>query len=583
MTADPASAFPALHEVGQYVLEKKLGHGGMAEVWKARHKVLGAYVAIKFLSPGFAGVPDIERRFLGEGQRQAQLTHPNIVSAVDFLYENGRSYLIMRLIEGEDLDDRLFNLKGPMPLAEALSISGDVLKALDYAHSQHVIHRDIKPSNILLDREGRAYIMDFGIALVMGERRGTRVGSTIGTPQYMSPEQILGARDLDHRADIYSYGCVLYFMLTGKLPYDVAEGDSGTDYAIQSMHLHETAALPRQINPAIPEHVERAVMRCLEKKPENRFNSCLELLSALTAADKGSSSASPKTPAPVTPPSGVRRPIVLPTPAPTPAVLQPYQTPGPQPVPYQEPTQAQKGSRMMLMVSGIALAAIFIVAGVYWYTHRPPDSNDHSTTDSGKGSTASSPERPVQTSGEHHNPQSGPQQQPARSHDDAGAIRGGSDHQASTLPPPQVPAQKSSEPQAGHADKPPTGNGDQPKEASEAPLPRVVENLSGNWTGKYSIDDGNYVRAIRLFLSEQDNNILQGSLRFDPDGSFASSCSVKGVHTPQKSSLYLEITNCRGNSPVNLQNKFLLLIEPGDRAARGIDSKRTGMIEISRP
>ncbi len=351
-------------QVGQYILETKLGQGGMAEVWKARHKVLNKCVAIKFLVPGFAGVPDIERRFLSEGQRQAQLSHHNIVSAYDFIYENQRSYLVMRFIEGESLDDRLYRLRGPMALQDVMSISADVLDALGYAHSQQIIHRDIKPSNILLENSGQAFVMDFGIALVLGERRQTRVGTVIGTPHYMSPEQIVGGDKIDQRSDIYSYGVVLYSMLTGRLPFDVDDSESQTDFVIQTKHLNETPIPPRQLNPKIPEHVERAVLCALEKKPENRFNSCGELLTALRQ-----SAAAPvqKT---VVEPRPVRVTVVEPQPPPQPdprqktVIDQRKQQPTPPP---------KKAGSAVGIIAGVLVTVALAAGGAYWYTHRPKD------------------------------------------------------------------------------------------------------------------------------------------------------------------------------------------------------------------
>ena len=270
------------HQVGQYVLEEKLGEGGMAEVWRARNIVLGNSVAIKFLAQGFAGRPDVEQRFLGEGKRQANLQHSNIVSAFDFLYVDGRSFLVMKYIKGESLDHRLFKLQSSMPLPAVISISKDVLSALDYAHSEGVVHRDIKPSNVLLESSGRAYVMDFGIALFMREQRVTRAGTAIGTPHYMSPEQIIGSKDLDHRSDIYSYGCVLYQMLTEFPPFDFKEGEGDTEYFVKDQHLRQQARPLRELNPNVPEYVEQIVMRCLEKKPADRFQTCHEVMEALS-------------------------------------------------------------------------------------------------------------------------------------------------------------------------------------------------------------------------------------------------------------------------------------------------------------
>ena len=231
-------------QLGTYILEDKLGEGGMAEVWRARNPVLNTYAAVKFLVPRLAGNPDIEKRFLGEGKRQAALQHPNIVSAFDFHYVDNRSFLVMRYIDGENLDHRLFKLQAPMSLPEAAAISRDVLSALDYAHSQGVVHRDIKPSNLLIENGGRVHVLDFGIALVLGEDRLTRVGAAIGTPHYMSPEQIVGARNIDGRTDIYSFGCVLYQILTQATPFDATEQEGNVDYIVKDRHLREEPVPP---------------------------------------------------------------------------------------------------------------------------------------------------------------------------------------------------------------------------------------------------------------------------------------------------------------------------------------------------
>jgi len=166
-------------KVGQYTLIRKIGEGGMAEVWEARHDQLGSRAAIKFILPEFARNKDLQERFLNEGKRQAQLQHPNIVPATDFFQIEGRSYLVMPYVEGQNLEVR--------------SITGDILSALEYAHSMGVVHRDVKPSNMLIDPTGRVLLMDFGIALALTEeQRLTRTNTSMGTPDYMSPEQVNG-------------------------------------------------------------------------------------------------------------------------------------------------------------------------------------------------------------------------------------------------------------------------------------------------------------------------------------------------------------------------------------------------------
>ncbi len=589
MTPNPAET-QGERQVGQYFLERKIGQGGMAEVWKARHKVLGTYVAIKFLIPGFAGVPDIESRFLSEGQRQAKLSHYNIVSAYDFIYENERSYLIMKLIEGESLEDRLFRLQGPMALGEVLSISADVLRALDYAHSQNIIHRDIKPSNILIDHEGRAYVMDFGIALVLGEQRATRVGVAVGTPHFMSPEQIVGARLLDRQTDIYSYGCVLYEMFTGKLPFDAPQGESGTDYVIQNMHLNQTPEPPSQMNPAIPEHIERAVLRCLEKKAEDRFNSCAELLTALTQ----------QPPAHKTIPDLKARPVRK-----TVVEDQPIEVPRQktivqdvikhevvkQELPRQQtPQPKNKSWNVVAMISGTLLVLVLLGGGGYWYKYHHPD--DGRTDNQGKVSVSCTAECVWQVDGKPQGQMPANQSSlltlPFGTHVVSASTtdskqtkdvrftlsaNSGTPSVVVDLPPLQIAG-------PGPIQKPVVDKEDKDKRDNVAT--KQPTDLSGNWIGKFTNENTGLTAPFKLAIADR-SDLLSGTMTFDPGGKFSSSCSVKGVYEPQKLQMYLEVSRCGGAAPSYLSDKMIFMsVHPTDKDARGVNSTQTALIELSR-
>ena len=274
-------------QIGQYFLERKLGEGGMAEVWEARHVHLSTSVAIKFLLPHLTGDLELQQRFLNEGKRQARLRHPNIVPAIDFIQQDGRSYLVMQYIEGGSLETKLSNQNGPLSQEDVHSISWDVLSALDYAHSVGLVHRDVKPSNILIDPAGCVWLTDFGIALALTEEpRVTRTGSAVGTAVYMSPEQIVRPKAVDARTDIYSFGCVLYAMLSGGPPF----GEAGeTDFHIKDCHVRTPPPPLVYRNPSISSAVEQVVLRCLEKDPARRFQSCSAVMSALNAALSGES------------------------------------------------------------------------------------------------------------------------------------------------------------------------------------------------------------------------------------------------------------------------------------------------------
>lgn len=265
--------------VDKYILERKLGEGGMAQVWMARHIDLGKLVAIKCLSTRLTTNPEFEQRFLSEGRRQAGLRHPNIVEVVDFLVRGDDRFLVMEFVEGESVSALQKRRPGPLPLDQVASISLDIASALDHAHKRGLIHRDVKPSNILLDEAGKAYLTDFGIALAVGEDRLTRTGMAVGTVHYMSPEQIARPREIDLRTDIYSFGCVLYDMLTGRPPFVSAEGD--TDFTVMNGHLTQPPPPIRTANAQVPEQLEAVVLKCLAKDPNDRYANAEEMGRAL--------------------------------------------------------------------------------------------------------------------------------------------------------------------------------------------------------------------------------------------------------------------------------------------------------------
>jgi len=289
-------------QIGQYILSRKIGVGGMAEVWEAQHVHLGNRVAIKFLFPEFARNQELQQRFLNEGKRQAELLHPNIVPATDFFQVDGRSYLVMRYIEGGSLESRLQKENPPLSLSEVHSFSWDILSGLSYAHSVGVVHRDVKPSNMLIDKSGSVLLMDFGIALALSsENRMTQTGTAMGTPEYMSPEQITRPMEVDARSDIYSFGCVLYAMLTGDPPF---HGEGVTPFYIHDCHVRRTPPPLTFRGLDAPPAVADVVLRCLEKEPEQRFQSCAEVMQALSAALEGGDDRGekPKPPRPEPPP-----------------------------------------------------------------------------------------------------------------------------------------------------------------------------------------------------------------------------------------------------------------------------------------
>ncbi|MEO8935540.1 MAG: serine/threonine-protein kinase [Burkholderiaceae bacterium] len=262
--------------IGRYLLEDVLARGGMGVVWRAWDEEASRPVAIKVVADRMINVGDFKARFDDEVRRHSRLTHPNIVAILDVFRFDSDLCMVMNLIEGTSLD---ILLKGEpdnrLEPARACRIVRDVLAPLDYAHRNGIFHRDVKPSNILLDVNEVPHLTDFGIAVAVGEARRTRAGVAVGTAHYMSPEQIRSSRDIDHRTDVYSVGCMLYEMLTGRPPFTAGDDTrTDSDFIIKSAHLSQRPVPPRMLVPSIPPYLERIVLRALNKVPAERIAGC---------------------------------------------------------------------------------------------------------------------------------------------------------------------------------------------------------------------------------------------------------------------------------------------------------------------
>ncbi|HXW01258.1 MAG TPA: serine/threonine-protein kinase, partial [Anaerolineae bacterium] len=264
-------------ELGQYRIEAKLGEGGMASVFKAYQPSLNRYVAIKVLPPHFvAKDPSFSKRFQREAEAIARLQHPNILPVYDFGIDQNYSYLVMRYVEGGQTLNEALGLS--LSMEQIISLISQVAHALAYAHQHGVIHRDVKPSNVLLDRDW-VLLSDFGLAKISESAgRITDTGKSMGTPAYMSPEQVQGA-EIDCRSDIYSLGIILYELLTATLPHQAP-----TPIATMFKRASEPPASPRTLNSAIPESIERVILRCLAIRPEERYDSATDFAAALRQA-----------------------------------------------------------------------------------------------------------------------------------------------------------------------------------------------------------------------------------------------------------------------------------------------------------
>ena len=268
--------------VQSFTLLDRVGDPNMGQVWIARSDA-GSTVALKCISEQFRGNDEMIRRFWRECAFQMRLRHPSIVPVSDCLQQDGDLFLVMQYIRGGSLEDRLRQTLGnPLPLEEALSISSDVLQALDYAHQNGVIHRDVKPSNILLEG-GKAYLTDFGVAMGM-KRRHRAPGASAGTYPYMSPEQIVVNRPTDQRSDVYGFGCVLYEMLTGRPPFPLDPREPCSDEELRQMQVNVQPIPPNQLNSSIPERLNHVILTALAKSADDRFHGCGSFAMALMGA-----------------------------------------------------------------------------------------------------------------------------------------------------------------------------------------------------------------------------------------------------------------------------------------------------------
>lgn len=532
--------------VGDYILVRKLGEGGMAEVWLARHVSNAQLRAIKFLNSQFQGIPEVEARFQNEGE--SKLIHPNIVRIYEVGQEAGSSYLVMEFVDGQDLESILNSRRGPLTVPEALDMGIQILSGLGFAHSNGIVHRDIKPSNVLVDREGHAYVMDFGIAKVLRTGRMlTQVNSRLGTPDYMSPEQIRNPRDVDYRSDIYSFGCLFYELLTGWPPFDRGEGYE-TEHDIKTAHVSQAPTAPMLRKTGLPAELNQITLRCLAKSQSDRPQSCEEVVAALMAyraatarpqaparpdapavipkpstgpgaaprretvvlPNGGATEAPPFTAVPGTPqvPAGglggvsggyaaqVRTPTLIdtvpanPTVGPTPPAT-PY-TPQPQ---YVYPSQVkQKGAPTALIVVGILLVLVALGGGGWVLYQRYQDAvATQKREDDQKKADEDARRQAALIAAAKHNPSTDPKQAPEVFHQN---------------PPPPQPGEK----HPGESPRPGIESERVPNHPTVKPPPPVVAR-SGTliWTGDATTTKG-HVTIVRSGNFAMPGGQLSGAM-----------------------------------------------------------------------
>ena len=260
--------------VSHYKIVDKLGEGGMAVVYKARDTRLERTVALKFLSPYSLGTEDEKIRFSREAKTAAALDHPNVCSIYDIGESEGRTFIAMAYIEGESIEEKIRS--GPLATDEALDLTIQIAEGLQEAHDKGIVHRDIKPANIMVDKRGRAKILDFGLAKLAEHSRLTKTATIMGTVAYMSPEQAGGETDTDHSVDIWALGAVLYEMVTGSLPFDAP-----SEAALLHKIIYDDLPEVQTLNPNVPANLIEIISKAMAKRKVDRYGSVDELLEDL--------------------------------------------------------------------------------------------------------------------------------------------------------------------------------------------------------------------------------------------------------------------------------------------------------------
>src|SRR5437588_1407736 len=270
---------PGEHYIGKYRIKSELGRGGMGAVYLAEQPGLGREVAIKELIQ--SADPVALKRFLQEAQVMARTSHPNLVQVHDMELQGSVNYLVMEFIRGRSL--REWSNQAEIPPPQVFAVMHGVLQALDYAHRQHIVHRDMKPENVLISDEGMVKVADFGIARLMDDTgvggTATKTGTTVGTPQYMSPEQV-SSSTVDGRSDLYSAGIMFYELVAGQPPFTASDADG--PFTLMAKHVQAPPKPPSVFQPGLNPELERVILQAIAKRPEERFQTGREFDEAMS-------------------------------------------------------------------------------------------------------------------------------------------------------------------------------------------------------------------------------------------------------------------------------------------------------------
>jgi eukaryotic-like serine/threonine-protein kinase len=280
--AEPAAPAPATERrIGKYLIKRELGRGGMGAVYLAEQPGLGREVAIKELILSAVADPTALKRFMQEAQVMARTSHPNLVQVHDLEQIGDANYIVLEFVRGKSLRDRIN--EGTLPLPQTFAVMHGVLQALDYAHKRAIVHRDMKPENVLMSEEGEVKVADFGIARLTDDSgagsTATKTGTTVGTPQYMSPEQVASSK-VDGRSDLYSAGIMFYELVVGQPPFTASEADG--PFTLMAKHVQAPPKPPSVHRPGLDMGLEEVILKSLSKRPEDRYQSGQEFDDAMS-------------------------------------------------------------------------------------------------------------------------------------------------------------------------------------------------------------------------------------------------------------------------------------------------------------
>src|SRR5216683_1567970 len=278
--AEQASPAPTARRIGKYIIKRELGRGGMGAVYLAEQPGLGREVAIKELIVSAVADPTALKRFMQEAQVMARTSHPNLVQVHDLEQMGDANYIVLEFVRGKSLRDRIN--QGNLPLPQTFAVMHGVLQALDYAHKHAIVHRDMKPENVLMSEEGDVKVADFGIARLTDDSgagsTATKTGTTVGTPQYMSPEQVASSK-VDGRSDLYSAGIMFYELVVGQPRFTATEADG--PFTLMAKHVQAPPKPPSVHRPGLDMELEGVILKALAKRPEDRFQTGQEFDEAI--------------------------------------------------------------------------------------------------------------------------------------------------------------------------------------------------------------------------------------------------------------------------------------------------------------